>query len=291
MRLCFLYRNPFPSHPFSFLLVILIAPSIHSQLCQESPKSLPGDYICDNTLHIYHHDYELMQKYCGNTIGNRNENTAKVTNARDADRFELPFMGSLVWGGKHQCGAVLIDNIHIITAAHCIIPRAAYDVQIFPEDLTVVLGTNIRYKNSLKDPNAVVKEVDEFAIHPSYRQEEFNEFGPFTGSDIALLKLSEPVKFSPTIWPACVGSSSTELGHVNPNPIVLSGYGSDGLRYKPVLQISDKLTMLSEDECYSNLKEQSQRDFQDSQICTLPSDPLTGKHVDHEILILLHRII
>ena len=290
MRLCFLYRNPFPSHPFSFLLVILIAPSIHSQLCQESPKSLPGDYICDNTLHIYHHDYELMQKYCGNTIGNRNENTAKVTNARNADRFELPFMGSLVWGGKHQCGAVLIDNIHIITAAHCIIPRAAYDVQIFPEDLTVVLGTNIRYKNSLKDPNAVVKEVDEFAIHPSYRQEEFNEFGPFTGSDIALLKLSEPVKFSPTIWPACVGSSSAELGHVNPNPIVLSGYGSDGLRYKPVLQMSDKLTLLSEDECYSNLKEQSQRDFQDSQICTLPSDPLTGKHVDHEIRILLHRI-
>ena len=285
MHLCLLRRNRFPSHPFSFLLVILIAPSIHSQLCQENPKSLPGDYICDNTLHIYHHDYELMQKYCGNTIGNRNENTAKVTNARNADRFELPFMGSLVWGGKHQCGAVLIDNIHIITAAHCIIPRAAYDVQIFPEDLTVVLGTNIRYKNSLRDPNAVVNEVDEFAIHPSYRQEEFNEFGPFTGNDIAILKLSEPVKFSTTIWPVCVGSSSAVLGHANPNPVVLSGYGSDGLRHKPVLQRSDKLTLLSEDECYKNLKEQSQRDFQDSQMCTLPSDPLTGKQIDKKIRI------
>ena len=277
MHLCLLYRNRFPSFPLSILLLILIAPSIHSQLCQENTKSLPGDYICDNTLHIYHHDYELMKKYCGNTIGNRNENTAKVTNARNADRFELPFMGSLVWGGKHQCGAVLIDNIHIITAAHCIVPRAAYDVQIFPEDLTVVLGTNIRYKNSLRDPNAVVNEVDEFAIHPSYRQEEFNEFGPFTGNDIAILKLSEPVKFSPTIWPVCVGSSSVVLGHANPNPVVLSGYGSDGLRHKPVLQRSDKLTLLSEDECYKNLKKQSQRDFQDSQMCTLPSDPLTGK--------------
>ena len=285
MHLCLLRRNRFPSHPFSFLLVILIAPSIHSQLCQENPKSLPGDYICDNTLHIYHHDHDLMKKYCGNKIGNRNENTAKLTNARNADLFELPFMGSLVWGGKHQCGAVLIDNIHIITAAHCIVPRAAYDVQIFPEDLTVVLGTNIRYKNSLRDPNAVVNEVDEFAIHPSYRQEEFNEFGPFTGNDIAILKLSEPVKFSPTIWPVCVGSSSAVLGHANPNPVVLSGYGSDGLRHKPVLQRSDKLTLLSEDECYKNLKEQSQRDFQDSQMCTLPSDPLTGKQIDKKIRI------
>ena len=277
MHLCLLYRNRFPSFPLSILLLILIAPSIHSQLCQENTKNLPGDYICDNTLHIYHHDHDLMKKYCGNKIGNRNENTAKLTNARNADLFELPFMGSLVWAGKHQCGAVLIDNIHIITAAHCIVPRAAYDVKIFPEDLTVVLGTNIRYKNSLRDPNAVVNEVNEFAIHPSYRQEEFNEFGPFTGNDIAILKLSEPVKFSTTIWPVCVGSSSAVLGHANPNPVVLSGYGSDGLRHKPVLQRSDKLTLLSEDECYSNLKEQSQRDFQDSQMCTLPSDPLTGK--------------
>ena len=277
MHLGLLYCSGFSSCSFSFFLLILIAPSIHSQLCQENTKNLPGDYICDNTLHIYHHDHDLMKKYCGNTIGNRNENTAKLTNARNADLFELPFMGSLVWGGKHQCGAVLIDNIHIITAAHCIVPRAAYDVQIFPEDLTVVLGTNIRYKNSLKDPNAVVKEVDEFAIHPSYRQEEFNEFGPFTGNDIAILKLSEPVKFSPTIWPVCVGSSSVVLGHANPNPVVLSGYGIDGLRHKPVLQRSDKLTLLSEDECYKNLKEKSKRDFQDSQMCTLPSDPLTGK--------------
>ena len=277
MHLCLLYCSGFSSCSFSFFLLILIAPSIHSQLCQENTTNLPGDYICDNTLHIYHHDHDLMKKYCGNKIGNRNENTAKLTNARNADLFELPFMGSLVWGGKHQCGAVLIDNIHIITAAHCIVPRAAYDVQIFPEDLTVVLGTNIRYKNSLKDPNAVVKEVDEFAIHPSYRQEEFNEFGPFTGNDIAILKLSEPVKFSPTIWPVCVGSSSAVLGHANPNPVLLSGYGSDGLRHKPVLQRSDKLTLLSEDECYKNLKEKSKRDFQDSQMCTLPSDPLTGK--------------
>ena len=285
MHLCLLYCSGFPSCSFSLLLLILIAPSIHSQLCQENTKNLPGDYICDNTLHIYHHDHDLMKKYCGNKIGNRNENTAKLTNARNADLFELPFMGSLVWGGKHQCGAVLIDNIHIITAAHCIVPRAAYDVQIFPEDLTVVLGTNIRYKNSLRDPNAVVNEVDEFAIHPSYRQEEFNEFGPFTGNDIAILKLSEPVKFSTTIWPVCVGSSSAVLGHANPNPVVLSGYGSDGLRHKPVLQRSDKLTLLSEDECYKNLKEQSQRDFQDSQMCTLPSDPLTGKQIDQKIRI------
>ena len=114
-------------------------------------------------------------------------------------------------------------------------------------------------------------------MHPAYRREEFNKFGPFAGNDLAIVTLSDPVKFSSTVWPICVGTSSDGLGHLNSNLIMLAGFGGDGIRYKNVLQVSNNLTLLTEDECFTELKEKSQREFKDSQICTLPSDSLLGE--------------
>ena len=114
-------------------------------------------------------------------------------------------------------------------------------------------------------------------LHPAYQREAFNKFGPFAGNDVAILRLSEPVEFSSTVWPICVGTSSDDLGHINPNPIILAGFGSDGVRYNNLVQISEKLELLTEDQCYNELREKSQREFKDSQICTLPSDSLHGK--------------
>ena len=66
--------------------------------------------------------------------------------------------------------------------------------------------------------------------------------------------------------------------HINPNTIILAGFGNDGVRYNNLVQISEKLELLTEEQCYNELKEKSQREFKDSQICTLPSDSLHGKN-------------
>ena len=259
-----------------YLLQLSVNPTI-AQVCKHQSKNHPNSHLCDQKLHILHQNYDEIRKYCGKTTKNIINNVPKLTNAKDADKGEIPFIGSLVYGGKHRCGVVLIDNIHAITAAHCIILRAAYDQRLVPEELTVIFGTNVRHKPSRNDPDAVIKEVESWVVHPAYRREEFNKFGPFAGNDLAIVTLSDPVKFSSTVWPICVGTSSDGLGHLNSNLIMLAGFGGDGIRYKNVLQVSNNLTLLTEDECFTELKEKSQREFKDSQICTLPSDSLLGE--------------
>ena len=249
-----------------------------TQICKNDSIILPNEHICDQKLHILHHDYPAIRRYCGQISKNVVANTGKLTKGKDAEKGEVPYLGSLVFGGKHRCGVVLIDNIHVVTAAHCIVMRAALDQRLVPEELTVILGTNVRYKPSFFNPDAIIKEVVGWEVHPAYQREAFNKFGPFAGNDLAILRLSEPVEFSSTIWPICVGTPSDELGHVNISPIIIAGFGSDGVRYNNLMQISEKLELLTQDQCYKELMEKSQRQLKDSQLCTLPSESSFGKN-------------
>ena len=78
----------------------------------------------------------------------------KVTNGHDAADGEVPYIASLVWDGKHQCGGVIIDNMHIVTAAHCLLKSIGHDPTgngIDPGLITVVMGTKHRYIYGLQD--------------------------------------------------------------------------------------------------------------------------------------------
>lgn len=51
-----------------------------------------------------------------------------IVGGRDATWGEVPYIASIRWrgketffGGGHRCGAALIDNMTLITAAHCFI--------------------------------------------------------------------------------------------------------------------------------------------------------------------------
>ena len=261
-----------------YLAICSVVVPINSQICNTSTNRFPNNHVCDQNIHSYHQDYNLIKNYCGYTLNNEIFNVAKLTNGKNAAEGEAPYMVSVVWGNKHQCGGAIIDNIHVVSAAHCIIQRAAFDLVLVPEDVTIVMGTTLRFKQTRIDNIAgvVVKEVARWAVHPAYIQEEFNQNGPFTGKDIVLLRLSEPIQFSDKIWPICVGSPSSGIGHINDDPIILSGFGSDENRPKPILQISKKLTLLTEEQCDAELRDKSQRVLQDGQICTIPDDIMRG---------------
>ena len=258
----------------AYLLLTIKFINVDSQICQEESANHPNGHQCDQSLHILHPDYDAIRGYCGRTT--KDIVTGKVTRAKDAEKGEVPYIGSLVYDRKHQCGVVLIDNMHVITAAHCVVLKAAYNERLLPDQLKVVLGTNVRYDPTRNDPDSHEFEVDTFIHHKGYHRLEYNRFGPFTGNDLAIIRLTRPVKFTSTIWPICLGTSSDELGHVNTNPIMLAGFGRDGIRYKNVLQVSEKLTLITEPECEDELEKISKR-FHDGQVCTIPSDPLKGR--------------
>ncbi len=92
-------------------------------------------------------------------------------------------MVSLIFNRIHQCGGVVIDNLHVVTAAHCVIerhPNPRIKVQhkelkrnkvsmIFafqPNELTIRVGTNFRHNTNVDtDPAAKFYEVIEIWPH------------------------------------------------------------------------------------------------------------------------------
>lgn len=102
---------------------------------------------------------------------------------------EFPWMAGLFRLGKLYCGAALVSESFLITAAHCV-------DGLEPSDIKVYLGGH----NITKDFTDVRRVK---AIH---QHENFNIFS--FDNDIALLKMNKPVRYGPKVQPACLPDGS-----------------------------------------------------------------------------------
>lgn len=90
----------------------------------------------------------------------------------------------------HSCGAALLTNIWVVTAAHCL-------DGLLPGDIKLRLG-EFDTRKSFPDPHGVEdRSVEIVALHPAYDSISF-------ANDIVLLKMMEPVTFQPHIVPVCL---------------------------------------------------------------------------------------
>ncbi len=83
------------------------------------------------------------------------------------------------------CGASLIDKEWIVTAAHCLFDENRRKID--PSIIKVVLNT---YNITVDTNETIVRDVQSYIVHPDYNS-SINRFD--MGSDIALIKLNEPV--------------------------------------------------------------------------------------------------
>lgn len=135
--------------------------------------------------------------------------TFHIIDGVEAEEGEFPFMAALGYeneevgkGYDYRCGASLISDNFLLTAAHCI-PKQSRPV-------VALLGSQTLDSSSL----GVVVPIKEFYPHPDYRSSK-------SYNDIALIELDRKVENEPNVNPICLYSGTEDL----PNSVVLTAEG------------------------------------------------------------------
>ncbi|KGL74880.1 Transmembrane protease serine 9, partial [Tinamus guttatus] len=111
----------------------------------------------------------------------------KIVGGTDASRGEIPWQVSLKEDSRHFCGATIIGDRWLLSAAHCF-------NQTTPEEIEAYMGTT--WLNGT-DGDTVKVNVTRVIQHPL--------FNPvILDFDVALLELARPLVFNKYVQPVCL---------------------------------------------------------------------------------------
>ncbi|XP_034411584.1 prothrombin [Cyclopterus lumpus] len=129
---------------------------------------------------------------------------SRIVGGKDAEVASAPWQVMLYKRSPQEllCGASLISDQWILTAAHCIL-YPPWNKNFTADDILVRLGKHDRAKFERGTEKIVA--ISEIIVHPKYNwKENLNR-------DIALLHLRRPVVFSDEIHPICLPTKKVAL--------------------------------------------------------------------------------
>jgi len=132
-------------------------------------------------------EIEQLQRITG-------EHPLRVAGGWPADKNEWPWVVMLMNRGRQFCDGSIIDDRHILTAAHCVAQMRASDVAT----LTVRAGAH-SLANSARERGVQDVNVKLVVKHKDFTMQTLH-------SDIAILVLKKPFKFTETVRPICLPS-------------------------------------------------------------------------------------
>ncbi|XP_075399688.1 transmembrane protease serine 11C-like [Tenrec ecaudatus] len=167
----------------------------------------------------------LLNTCCGQRTITRSGN--KIAGGKDAEEGEWPWQASLQQGKVHHCGATLISNSWLVTAAHCFLRSKD------PKEWNVGFGL-------LLSDQKTKRSVKNIIIHENYHY-------PAHEHDIAVVHLSSPVLYTSSIRRVCLPEATYRFPHNS--EAVVTGWGtlkSDGespnILQKGLVKIIDNKT-------------------------------------------------
>ncbi|MGW2874354.1 MULTISPECIES: serine protease [unclassified Kitasatospora] len=130
--------------------------------------------------------------------------------------------------GGLDCGATIIDQTHVVTAAHCLDPL-------------VLTGYSIRYGSLDDTSGGTVVPVDRVIDHPAY-----NPLFPHE-NDIALLELAAPIQYGADAQPVTLPAQGSDAAPGSQDTV--SGWGITTTRATNTVLESLTVPVVSRDTC------------------------------------------
>uniref|UniRef100_A0A8C8R707 Enteropeptidase n=1 Tax=Pelusios castaneus TaxID=367368 RepID=A0A8C8R707_9SAUR len=176
---------------------------------------------------------------CGKRLITQQIN-GKIVGGSDAKEGAWPWVVSLFFNGMPTCGASLISDEWVVSAAHCV-----YGRNLIPSHWKAVLGLYNSW--NLTYPQTVIQEIDQIVINPHYNKRTKD-------SDIAMMHLQFKVNYSDYIQPICLPEANQQfLPGINYS---IAGWGSTTNHGSPstILQEAE-VPHITNEKCQQQLPE------------------------------------
>uniref|UniRef100_U5ET91 CLIP domain-containing serine protease n=1 Tax=Corethrella appendiculata TaxID=1370023 RepID=U5ET91_9DIPT len=181
---------------------------------------------------------------------------------------EYPWMARLGYdrglkGFAYSCGGSIINNKHIITAAHCIT-----DIPNTWKLKHIRLGewftdTDPDCQDDVCADNVVDIDVDKIILHPNY-----NSDGKHQQNDIALIKVKHPIKYTDWVQPICLPTTqSLKTASTENEVLYVAGWGATETVYSSKYKLHLNITEVPLSQCANSYNRHFDLSLSDSQIC------------------------
>merc|ERR1712192_248299 len=164
------------------------------------------------------------------------QRATKIVGGQETEVNEWPWQVGMVWSGSSSvfCGATVISDEWILTAAHCTDGTGANEIQ-------VLMGEHDYWDGS--ETNMVRMDIAEIVNHEDYNSNTVD-------NDFALLKMANKIDWAanPNIRPACLPSAGS--GDYDQWMSTVTGWGttsSGGSVSNVLLEVDVKV--ISNSEC------------------------------------------
>ncbi|XP_058449076.1 serine protease grass-like [Malaya genurostris] len=175
--------------------------------------------------------------------------------------FEFPWMALLMYRNLYSdevtgnCGGTLINERYVLTAAHCLKPDDNYKLELvrlgehttdMDKDCNNITEAGVLIEQDCAGPVEDIR-FESYIAHPQYQN-------AFSGNDIGLIRLAEPVTFKHHIKPICLPMTSDLKDTLLPEYIV-AGWGlTEELRRSNVL-LKTQILRLEQSKCQQRITE------------------------------------
>ncbi|XP_072399984.1 trypsin-1 [Diabrotica undecimpunctata] len=174
---------------------------------------------------------EIKSKNCSCECGVSNQEN-RIVGGRPTGVNRYPWIARIVYDGHYHCGASLLTEEYVLTAAHCVRKLKRSKIRVILGDHDVSTTAEIP---------AMMRAVSAVVRHKGFDGDTFNH-------DIALLKLRKKVQFTKQIRPVCLPKTREPSGKTG--TVIGWGRTSEGGMLPNIIQ-EVEVPILTQTQCKS----------------------------------------